>query len=44
MTVRDRDTLQQVMLNLMAETDLTLGLAGCASFAELGRENLVEAR
>ena len=26
--------------NLIAELDLTMGLAGCRSVAEIGRENL----
>jgi isopentenyl diphosphate isomerase/L-lactate dehydrogenase-like FMN-dependent dehydrogenase len=33
----------EVLQNLIADIDLTLGLAGCASFAEPGRGNLVEA-
>jgi isopentenyl diphosphate isomerase/L-lactate dehydrogenase-like FMN-dependent dehydrogenase len=31
-----------VIANLIADIDLTLGLAGCASFAEVGRASLVE--
>jgi isopentenyl diphosphate isomerase/L-lactate dehydrogenase-like FMN-dependent dehydrogenase len=31
----------EVLANLIADTDLTLGLSGCASFAELSRSNLV---
>jgi lactate 2-monooxygenase len=31
-----------VLANLIADIDLTLGLCGCASFAEVGRGNLVE--
>jgi lactate 2-monooxygenase len=34
--------VREVLANLIADIDLTLGLAGCASFAEVGRENLVE--
>ena len=34
--------VREVLRNLLADTELTLGLAGCASFAEVGRENLVE--
>jgi isopentenyl diphosphate isomerase/L-lactate dehydrogenase-like FMN-dependent dehydrogenase len=32
----------EVVRNLLADTELTLGLAGCASLAELSRANLVE--
>jgi isopentenyl diphosphate isomerase/L-lactate dehydrogenase-like FMN-dependent dehydrogenase len=35
--------VREVLQNLMADAELTLGLAGCASFAEVGRDNLVEA-
>jgi isopentenyl diphosphate isomerase/L-lactate dehydrogenase-like FMN-dependent dehydrogenase len=34
--------VREVLMNLLADLDLTLGLAGCASFAELSRANLVE--
>jgi isopentenyl diphosphate isomerase/L-lactate dehydrogenase-like FMN-dependent dehydrogenase len=34
--------VREVLLNLIADIDLTLGLVGCASFAELGRDRLVE--
>jgi isopentenyl diphosphate isomerase/L-lactate dehydrogenase-like FMN-dependent dehydrogenase len=34
--------VRDVVENLVAEIDLTLGLSGCSSFAELGREHLVE--
>jgi isopentenyl diphosphate isomerase/L-lactate dehydrogenase-like FMN-dependent dehydrogenase len=34
--------VREVLENLVADIDLTLGLSGCSSFAELGRENLVE--
>lgn len=34
--------VSEVIANLVADVDLTLGLAGCASFAELSRSNLVE--
>ena len=33
--------VQDVVLNLLADLDLSLGLAGCRSFAEVGRESLV---
>jgi isopentenyl diphosphate isomerase/L-lactate dehydrogenase-like FMN-dependent dehydrogenase len=32
--------VRDVVTNLVADIDLTLGLCGCASIAELGRENL----
>jgi isopentenyl diphosphate isomerase/L-lactate dehydrogenase-like FMN-dependent dehydrogenase len=35
--------VRDVLKNLVADIDLTLGLAGCASLAELSRDNLVEA-
>ena len=34
--------VHDVVHNLLAELDLTLGLAGCTAFAEVGRETLVE--
>jgi isopentenyl diphosphate isomerase/L-lactate dehydrogenase-like FMN-dependent dehydrogenase len=34
--------VREVLHNLLADIDLTLGLAGCSSFAELSRSNLVE--
>ncbi|MEA2566770.1 MAG: lactate 2-monooxygenase, partial [Actinomycetota bacterium] len=34
--------VREVLENLVADIDLTLGLSGCSSFAELGRGNLVE--
>jgi isopentenyl diphosphate isomerase/L-lactate dehydrogenase-like FMN-dependent dehydrogenase len=36
--------VQEVIRNLLADVDLTLGLAGCASLAELSRDNLVDSR
>src|SRR4029079_6142584 len=33
----------EVLENLIADIDLTLGLTGCCSFAELGREAVVRA-
>ncbi len=33
--------VQDVVLNLLAELDLTLALAGCRSFADVGRESLI---
>ncbi len=32
--------VHDVLANLIADIDLTLGLAGCASFAEVGKSNL----
>jgi lactate 2-monooxygenase len=34
--------VREVLSNLIADIDLTLGLAGCVSFAEVTRERLVE--
>jgi isopentenyl diphosphate isomerase/L-lactate dehydrogenase-like FMN-dependent dehydrogenase len=34
--------VREVLRNLLADTELTLGLAGCAGWGEVGRENLVE--
>lgn len=36
------DGVREVVRNLLADLDLTLGLIGCASVAELSRENLAE--
>ncbi len=33
--------VRDVLLNLIADLDLALGLTGCASFAELGRDRLI---
>ncbi len=33
--------VQDVVLNLLADLDLTLALAGCRSFADVGRESLI---
>jgi lactate 2-monooxygenase len=38
------DGVREVVRNLLADTDLTLGLAGCASFSEVTRANLKDAR
>jgi lactate 2-monooxygenase len=43
LAVHGEDGVRRVLENLIADVDLTLGLAGCSSFAELGRANLVEA-
>jgi isopentenyl diphosphate isomerase/L-lactate dehydrogenase-like FMN-dependent dehydrogenase len=42
LAVGGEEGVREVLRNLLADTELTLGLAGCASFAEVGRENLVE--
>src|SRR5262249_43399782 len=34
--------VREVLHNLLADIDLTLGLAGCSSLVELSRSNLVE--
>jgi isopentenyl diphosphate isomerase/L-lactate dehydrogenase-like FMN-dependent dehydrogenase len=34
--------VREVLRNLLADSELTLGLSGCASFAEVGRENLTQ--
>jgi isopentenyl diphosphate isomerase/L-lactate dehydrogenase-like FMN-dependent dehydrogenase len=36
------DGVREVVRNLLADADLTLGLAGCASFEEVDRANLIE--
>jgi isopentenyl diphosphate isomerase/L-lactate dehydrogenase-like FMN-dependent dehydrogenase len=33
--------VREVLRNLLADIELTLGLAGCASFAEVRRDKLV---
>jgi len=43
LAVNGEQGVRDVIENLVADVDLALGLSGCASFAELGRENLVEA-
>jgi isopentenyl diphosphate isomerase/L-lactate dehydrogenase-like FMN-dependent dehydrogenase len=42
LAVNGEQGVRDVLQNLLADVELTLGLAGCASFAEVGRENLVE--
>ncbi len=42
LAVNGEQGVRDVLLNLLADIDLTLGLMGCASFADLGRECLVE--
>jgi isopentenyl diphosphate isomerase/L-lactate dehydrogenase-like FMN-dependent dehydrogenase len=41
LAVHGESGVRDVVANLIAEVDLTLGLSGCSSFAELGRANLV---
>jgi isopentenyl diphosphate isomerase/L-lactate dehydrogenase-like FMN-dependent dehydrogenase len=43
LAVGGEDGVRDVLLNLLADLDLTLALTGCASIAELSRANLVEA-
>jgi lactate 2-monooxygenase len=42
LAVGGEDGVRDVMLNLLADLDLTLALTGCTSVGELGRANLVE--
>ncbi len=42
LAVNGEEGVKDVLLNLLADIDLTLGLAGCASWREVGRGNLVE--
>jgi isopentenyl diphosphate isomerase/L-lactate dehydrogenase-like FMN-dependent dehydrogenase len=44
LAVNGEQGVSDVLSNLVADIDLTLGLAGCASFGALSREHLVEAR
>ena len=41
LAVGGEDGVREVLLNLVADLDLTLGLTGCSTFAELSRANLV---
>jgi lactate 2-monooxygenase len=43
LAVNGEEGVREVLMNLIADIDLTLGLAGCSNFAELTRENLVDA-
>jgi isopentenyl diphosphate isomerase/L-lactate dehydrogenase-like FMN-dependent dehydrogenase len=38
------DGVREVVRNLLADTDLTLGLAGCAGFDQVSRANVTEVR
>lgn len=44
LAVGGEDGVREVLQNLLADIDLTLGLAGCTSFAELSEKNLVDSR
>jgi lactate 2-monooxygenase len=43
LAVAGESGVRDVILNLIADLDLTLGLTGCASLAELGRDSIVDA-
>jgi lactate 2-monooxygenase len=43
LAVNGEQGVRDVLLNLLADMDLTLGLSGCRSFSELSRESLVQA-
>ena len=43
LAVNGEQGVRDVLENLIADIDLTLGLSGCSSVADLGRANLVEA-
>ena len=43
LAVNGEQGVRDVLLNLVADLDLTLALAGCSSFAKLSRENLAPA-
>ena len=43
LAVAGEQGVRDVLANFLADIDLTLGLAGCASFAEVGRASLLEA-
>jgi isopentenyl diphosphate isomerase/L-lactate dehydrogenase-like FMN-dependent dehydrogenase len=42
LAVNGEQGVRDVLLNLIADLDLTLGLAGCTSFAEVDRNTLIE--
>jgi lactate 2-monooxygenase len=44
LAVNGEQGVRDVLANLIADVDLTLGLCGCTSFAELGHANLSEAK
>jgi isopentenyl diphosphate isomerase/L-lactate dehydrogenase-like FMN-dependent dehydrogenase len=41
LAVAGEQGVREVLLNLLADVELTFGLAGCASCADVGRENLI---
>jgi isopentenyl diphosphate isomerase/L-lactate dehydrogenase-like FMN-dependent dehydrogenase len=41
LAVRGEPGVRDVLHNLLAELDLTMSLAGCARFADAGRDSLV---
>ncbi|HEY0738520.1 MAG TPA: alpha-hydroxy-acid oxidizing protein [Herpetosiphonaceae bacterium] len=44
MSIAGASGVEAVLRNLIADFDLTLGLAGCRSVAEIGRENVIDGR
>ena len=43
LAVNGEEGVKDVLLNLLADIDLTMGLAGCATWSEVGRANLTAA-
>jgi isopentenyl diphosphate isomerase/L-lactate dehydrogenase-like FMN-dependent dehydrogenase len=43
LAVGGAEGVREVLRNLLADVELTLGLAGCASCADVSRDNLTEA-
>jgi isopentenyl diphosphate isomerase/L-lactate dehydrogenase-like FMN-dependent dehydrogenase len=43
LAVGGENGVREVLRNLMADVELTMGLAGCATCAEVGRDRLAEA-
>jgi isopentenyl diphosphate isomerase/L-lactate dehydrogenase-like FMN-dependent dehydrogenase len=44
LALNGEDGVREVLRNLLADTELTLGLAGCASLAEVSRSNVMDSR
>jgi len=42
LTIDGQKGVEEVMLNLMADFDLTMGLAGCRNVKEITKESLTE--